>query len=234
MRWRHGGNRVKSFISTIALAALLTSPAYAGWVVQKNETDPFDASRSTFIAMTESDRTGLAIRCLEGKNSLLLISGASNEAVAGQHSDLKIVGDSSPIREESGATILSADHRWTIIYFGDENTLGYMKGANKISVRYSVGTVVQTVSFTGGKPLAEMITKALKACAVTTTPPGRVTATAVDAPPYVFTASDKTALCHLPSAPFDELMVKMIRETTGFNTSDIPAARKIADAAKCS
>jgi hypothetical protein len=35
------------------------------------------------------------------------------------------------------------------------------------------------------------------------------------------------------SAPFDELMVKMIRETTGFNTSDIPAARKIADTAKC-
>ena len=59
--------------------------------------------------------------------------------------------------------------RSTSIQFGDETTLEYLKGANsegvsKISVRYTEGDVTSTASFAGGKSLADLIPKALKAC----------------------------------------------------------------------
>ncbi len=145
----------------------LSSPT-SEWFIAKDETDPFDPAKSNFVAGTRNGMGDLAIRCLDGKISLLLISGPSNASV-GASSELKIVADSMPVREEQNAQIMEVTTLSTSIEFGDEKTLEYLRGVNlqgvsKISVRYSVGDVVSTVSFEGGKSLADAIPKALKAC----------------------------------------------------------------------
>ena len=62
----------------------------AGWIVQENEQDPFDKTRSTFIALSKSEANmeWLAIRCLDGDISLLVAAGASN-ASHGEQSELR-------------------------------------------------------------------------------------------------------------------------------------------------
>jgi hypothetical protein len=63
-------------LKTAALGAalvMLASSASAGWTTVKNEPDPFEPSKSTFIAATVDDHgglVGLAIRCLDGGLSL--------------------------------------------------------------------------------------------------------------------------------------------------------------------
>ena len=115
-------------LAVVAIAILLGNPAVAaGWSVVKNEADPFEPSKSTYIAMTTSGMRGLGIRCLEGTLSLLLVSGPSN-ASAGDSSELKIVADSSPVREEENAQVIDATTQSTSIQFGDEATLEYLKG----------------------------------------------------------------------------------------------------------
>jgi hypothetical protein len=134
----------------------------------KNEQDPFDASKSTFVAMTTSGLSALGIRCLEGAISLLLVSGPSN-ASAGDPTELKIVADSLPVRQEENAQVIETTNGMTSIQFGDEETLAYLRGpkaqgVSKISIRYEIGGMSSTLSYTGGKSLADVIAKALKAC----------------------------------------------------------------------
>jgi hypothetical protein len=103
----------------------LASPATAGeWSIDKDETDPFEPSKSVLVAGTSNGAEELAIRCLEGKISLLLISGPSNASV-GASSELKIVADSMPAREEQNAEIMEVTTWSTSIHFGDEKTLEY-------------------------------------------------------------------------------------------------------------
>ena len=79
-------------LSAIVASCLIILPAVpAGasvWSVIKNEQDPFDKAKSTFIATTGTIGDGLAIRCLEGGISLLLLSGPSN-ASAGEPTELR-------------------------------------------------------------------------------------------------------------------------------------------------
>lgn len=159
----------KSASIVLAIAILSVGPASAaGWSVLKNEADPFEPSKSTYVAITTNGMRELAIRCLEGTVSLLLISGPSN-ASAGDSSELKIVADSLPVREEENAQVIDSTTLATSIQFGDGATLEYLNGANskgvgKISIRYTVAGVTSTDSFSGGRPLANVITAALKAC----------------------------------------------------------------------
>ena len=159
--------KIRNFCLSILapLAILLPCSAHAaGWSVQKNETDPFDKSKSTFIAGTFGDSGLLYIRCLEGNVSLLIGSGPSN-ASAGDTVDLKIVADSKDVQEEE-AEVLNSTNAATAVQFGDASTLDYLEGAQKISVRYALSGAVATVSFAGGRSLNDVITKARKACGI--------------------------------------------------------------------
>lgn len=135
----------------------------AGWTVEKNEQDPFDKSKSTFIAMTESSGAALGVRCLDGTISLVVISGPSNASV-GDSVDLKIVADNKDAQEEETAVVLSTTMLFTSVQFGDQDTLSYLQGVQKISVRYTLAGSSSTVSFSGGKSLANVLGRVRKAC----------------------------------------------------------------------
>jgi len=112
------------------------------------------------MTLSGSGAEGLAIRCLEGRISLLLISGRSN-ASAGDSTKLKIVADAMPVRGEEEAAVLGVSNFGTAVVFGDESTLAYLKGAQKISVRYNLASAILNESFSGGESLADVIPKAL-------------------------------------------------------------------------
>jgi hypothetical protein len=154
-------------LKSAALAATfmaMASPAFADWDIVKNEPDPFEPSKSTFIALNVADGgEGFGLRCLEGGLSLVVTNSASN-AAAGDPAHLKIVADGHPPREEDQATVMSSTSQLTVVQFGNEETLGYLKGAKKVSVRYVLGGVRLTNTFEGGKPMDDVIDKALKAC----------------------------------------------------------------------
>jgi hypothetical protein len=143
--------------------AMLASPAFAGWTVVENDPDPFEPSKSTFIAGTIEQDGGFAIRCLQGGISLVVASGSSN-ATPGQLAHLKIVADGQPPRDENNSVVMGVTNDSTAVQFGDETTLNYLNGAQKVSVRYWLGDVVTTRTFDGGAPFASAIQKALKAC----------------------------------------------------------------------
>ena len=154
---------LKAAALAVAFAAL-ASPAFAGWTTLKNEPDPFEPSKSTFVACTvaEGDE-GLGIRCMERGITLVTTYGASNASV-GDPANFKIVADGQPPRDEDAAYVLHATEESTAVQFGDETTLAYLKGAKKVAVRYELGGVRLTKTFAGGKPLDDVIQKALKAC----------------------------------------------------------------------
>ena len=156
-------DRLKTAALAAALAAL-ASPAFAGWTIVKNAPDPFDPAKSTFIAMTGQDREGFGIRCNEGAITLMVVDGAASTATSGEPAIVKIVADGQPPRDEDNAQVVMASVEGTSVQFGDETTLAYLKGAKKISVRYAAGGVRVTKTFGGGKPLDDVIQKALKAC----------------------------------------------------------------------
>jgi hypothetical protein len=154
-------------LKTIALCATLltlASPAFAGWVTMKNEPDPFEPSKSTFVAGDFEARSGLGIRCMQGSISLMLVDVGASNAALGDHAPLKIVVDGQPPRDEDEAIVTTATNETTNVQFGDETTLSYLKGAKKFWVRYTVGGTMQTQAFGGGKSLDDVIQKALKAC----------------------------------------------------------------------
>jgi hypothetical protein len=149
-----------------AALAMLASSALAGWTTMKNEPDPFEPSKSTFIAATVDDHgglVGLAIRCLDGDLSLVVTNSASN-ATLGDSAHLKIVADGQPPRDESEASVISSTAQTTVVQFGDEATVAYLNGAKKVSVRYTIGGMILTETFGGGKALDDVIQKAMKAC----------------------------------------------------------------------
>ena len=143
-------------------AALSASPALAGWSVNTNEADPFTPGTSKFIAVENGDQSALSIRCLEGQVSLLLIVPGSGGA-AGDRGFIKIVTNSKSQVDASDevlyATVLGAG-----IQFGDASILVYLKGAQKVSLRYELGNSISSLSFAGGRSLDGVIDKALKAC----------------------------------------------------------------------
>jgi len=133
----------------------------------KNEPDPFERSKSTFVAMTPSeDGMGiLGMRCLQGNPALMLttraVDASNREAV-----DFKIVADRKPVQEMTGS-VLNMNERATTFAFGDASTLTYLKGVQRIWVRVNLPHgVSNTISFPGGSILPEIIGKTLKACGV--------------------------------------------------------------------
>jgi hypothetical protein len=158
-------DRLKTPALGVALV-MLASPAFAGWTTVKNEPDPFEPTKSTFIAATVDDHgglVGLAIRCLDGGLSLIVTNSASNAAL-GDLAHLKIVADGQPPRDEVEASVISSTTQVTVVQFGDETTVAYLKGAKKVSVRYTLGGMMLTETFGGGKSLDDIIQKAMKAC----------------------------------------------------------------------
>jgi hypothetical protein len=126
---------------TAALAAAfaaLASPAFAGWSVQTSEADPFAPNgTSKFIAAELGEGSGLSIRCLEGKISLLLVVQAFG-ASRGDAAAVKLVADAKAVLEDDDAQVISATTVLTAVQFGDESTLDYLKGAQKLLVRYQL------------------------------------------------------------------------------------------------
>jgi hypothetical protein len=155
-------DRLKVAAIGAALVAL-ASPALAGWTIDTNEPDPFEPSKSRFIAGTVDDHVGLAIRCLDGGLSLVVATSASN-AATGDLAHLKIVADGKPPRDQDEAYVISSTADLTVVQFGDEATVVYLKGTKKVSVRYELGGARLTNTFGGGKSLDDIIQKALKAC----------------------------------------------------------------------
>jgi hypothetical protein len=153
---------MRKYLTLAAIVALSASPALAGWRVDTNEADPFTPGTSKFIAVENGDQSALAVRCIEGQVSLLLMVPGSGGA-AGDHGFIKIVTNSKPPVDASDevlyATVLSAG-----IQFGDASILVYLKGAQKVSLRYELGNSTSTLSFVGGSSLDGVIDKALKAC----------------------------------------------------------------------
>jgi hypothetical protein len=164
-------HRLKAIAIGAALMAL-ASPAFAEWMTIKNEPDPFEPSKSTFIAGTvdiHAGTVGLVIRCLQGGLSLVVTNSGSN-AARGDPAHLKIVADSRPPPGQDEASVISSTAELTVVQFGDEATVGYLKGAKKVSVRYTIGGTTLTETFDGGESLDDVIQKALKACGKSSEP----------------------------------------------------------------
>jgi hypothetical protein len=159
-------NSLKTATLAVAFAAL-ASPAFADeWTTVKNEPDPFEPSKSAYIALTLDIHAGLAglvIRCLQGGVSLVVTNVPSN-AAKGDPAPLKIVTDGQPPRDEHGAIVLLSTAQATAVQFGNEATVAYLKGARQVSVRYIIGGVTMTETFEGGKPMDDVIDTAVKAC----------------------------------------------------------------------
>jgi hypothetical protein len=185
---------MKKYLALVVIAAALSaSPALAGWTVQKSEADPFAPhGESTFIAMELGERSGLSIRCLEGTISLLLVVQASG-ASQGDPASVKLIADAKGVLDDNDAQVISATPLLTGVQFGDESTLDYLKGAQKLSLRYELRGFAATVSFAGGTSMDGIIDKALKACAKASepqAPPPSVSTTAQPGSPEWARASD--------------------------------------------
>ena len=147
-----------------AAVVVLASPALGGWTVQKNEPDPFGPrDRRKFAAGEGNSSMALWIRCLQGKISLELVVEAFGVS-EGDRANVKLVADSKDILEDNNAQVVETSTAFTGIQFGDEDTLNYLKGTQKLSVRAGVRGSSETVSFAGGKSMDGVIDKALKAC----------------------------------------------------------------------
>jgi len=138
------------------------------WTVQKNERDPFDKTKGTFVATTVEDGHALAVRCLEGTLSLAL-SIPSGSLDRGETLDVKIVSDEKdPISTEGG--VLNSNVMFALVQFGDEDTLKYLAGSKKFFFRTTTTSSTNTFGFTGGKSFEDTIRKAEVACGAAMTP----------------------------------------------------------------
>ena len=154
-------------MTALALALIFSGEAHAAWLILKNEPDPFEPSKSTFVAMTPSeDGMGiLGMRCLRGVPALVLTTRAVHTSNR-EPVDFKIVADQKPVQEITGS-VLNTNGKVTTFAFGDASTLTYLKGAQTIWVRVNLPHgLSNTISFPGGSSLPEIISKTLKACGV--------------------------------------------------------------------
>ena len=159
-------DRLKSLYRSAALAlAFSATAAHADiWNIIESEQDQFDRSKSTVIAQTKGAfGVSLSVRCLEGEISLLVDASPSSAAV-GDKVPLKIVADHQPALDVDEARVVASDNTGTGVQFGDELTLEYLKGAQKISVRVNLGGASETEVFSGGYTLANAIAMALRGC----------------------------------------------------------------------
>jgi hypothetical protein len=178
--------------AALPLVAMFAFPALAGgWSIEKNEPDPFDKAKSTFVATTFAGAGALVIRCLQGDISLLVGSGPSN-AAAGDSVELKLVADSKDVLDLDGE-VLTATNFTTGVQFGDESTLEYLSGSQKISVRYTLAGATSTASFSGGRSLNDVIAKARKAC-------GLQASETQKSPSQVSTGSQSSSGANTPSS----------------------------------
>jgi hypothetical protein len=113
----------------------------------KNEPDPFEPSKSTFVAMTPfEDGMGiLGMRCLQGIPALMLTARAV-DASSREPVDFKIAADGKPVQETTGS-VLNTNWRATTFAFGDASTLTYLKGAQRIWVRVNLPHGARLISF---------------------------------------------------------------------------------------
>ncbi len=151
------------FVALLFAASVV--PACAGqWRVTKNEPDPFDKTRATFVALTQEGGATLAIRCLENGVSLALAVGAGF-AREGDEFEMRVVADAKEPISTTGET-LNANAFSSSIQFGDEDTVAYLAGAKKYFVRAQGADTTQTFAFTGGPSLDNVIAKAQSACGI--------------------------------------------------------------------
>jgi hypothetical protein len=158
--------KMDKFVGAAIGAALvvLASPALGGWTVQRNEPDPFGPKGSAEFAAGEGNSSmALWIRCLQGKISLELVVEAFGVS-EGDRANVKLIADSKDILEDNNAQVVETSSAFTGIQFGDEDTLNYLKGTQKLSVRAGVRGSSETVSFAGGKSMDGVIDKARKVC----------------------------------------------------------------------
>jgi hypothetical protein len=94
----------------------------------------------------------------------LLLTGASTAATEGEQISLKLIADYKGVIEDDDAHIVNATNATTSIQFGNENTLDYLKGTQRVSLRYGLGASYETLSFLGGTSMDRVIDEALKAC----------------------------------------------------------------------
>lgn len=138
------------------------------WTVQKNERDPFDKTKGTFVASTVEDGHALAIRCLQGEVSLAL-SIPSGSLDRGENIDVKVVSDEKNPTSTTGV-VLNSNVMFALVQFGDEETLSYLTGAKKFFFRTTTTSSTNTFGFTGGKSFEDTVRKAQIACGVAQAP----------------------------------------------------------------
>jgi hypothetical protein len=155
-------------LSIFAMCILLSSAANASyWKIEKNEKDPFDKSKSTFVAATIENGHALAVRCIEGTISFAF-SIPSGSVTQDEDLDIKVVADGKdPVT--SRGVVLTSNLLMAMIQFGDETTADYLKGAKKFFLRTVANDQSNTFGFTGGKSLDESLVKAKAACGIAQT-----------------------------------------------------------------
>lgn len=153
-------------VKAIALSAclvVLSSPALsANWTITKNEQDPFDKEKATFVAATIENGRSFAVRCLEGELSFAITLGPG----AGSQQDefeLRIVADGKNPIDASGA-VLGASVFGVGVQFGNVGVMDYLQGAKKYWLRVSGPAATETIGFTGGRSFDDMMNRARKAC----------------------------------------------------------------------
>jgi hypothetical protein len=88
---------MKKYLTLAAAAAALSTssaPVFAAWTVQQSGADPVAPNGTSMLIATElGERSGLSIRCLEGKIFLLLVVQASSGALRGDPASVKLIAD---------------------------------------------------------------------------------------------------------------------------------------------
>jgi len=150
----------------ILMSTLLTfAPVVdTAWNVVKNEQDPFDKSKTTFIAQVSDGSSMLVARCLDGEPSFL-IALRSNKIVGEGTPTISFKPDNGEVLESDGSVLSNADGIMAI-QFGDDKALRETVGAKTIAVRVSIDNVQTTFMFnTLGRN--DGAKAAMKACNIT-------------------------------------------------------------------
>lgn len=157
----------------IALAVCVTVASSgalaANWSISKNEQDPFDKDRATFVASTTEGGKTLAVRCLEGELSFAVFLDPGS-VTAGDEVQVRIVADGKDPTSATGG-VLAASVYAVGIQFGGAEVMDYLQGAKKYYLRLSGGSASLTFGFTGGRSFDDVMNRARKACGEAQTSP---------------------------------------------------------------